>query len=150
MKLKDLSDLSSDEFSYLFFFTVVINKCQWLVYTHTSIYSNLILFNDSKYISHSIDPLSKLQCKRLVTTWVSLHTQTRLHCLNIQVLNTRVCFIDIWYTPLTSVHYNLEHGLATLTESFSPLSLNYTTPLVKVWIRSDSTSHTIPFCHTHQ
>ena len=37
-----------------------------------------------------------------------------------------------------SVHYNLEHGLATLTESFSPLNLNYTTSFVKVQI-----SHTI-------
>ena len=35
MKSKDLSDLSSDEFSSLFFFTFVIKKCQQLVYTHT-------------------------------------------------------------------------------------------------------------------
>ena len=31
---------------------------------------------------------------------------TGLHCLTIQVLNTRVYFRDIWYTHLTSVHYN--------------------------------------------
>ena len=51
----------------------------------------------------------------------SLCTQTGLHCLIIQVLNTRVWFLNIQYTSLTSVHSNLEHGLAILTESFSPL-----------------------------
>ena len=52
---------------------------------------------------------------------VSLCTQTRWPNLTIQVLNTRVCFLDIWYNSCTSVHSNLEHGLAILTESFSPL-----------------------------
>ena len=77
MKSKDLSDLSSIEFSFLFFFMAVINrsKCQWLVYNHTSIYYNLILFNDSKYVSHSIDSLYKLQSKRLVRMSVSLCTE---------------------------------------------------------------------------
>ena len=74
------------------------------------------------------------QSKRLVTTLASLHTQTALHCLTIQVLNTRVCFIDIWYTSLTSVHYNLEYALAIVTKSFSPLDLEYTTSFVKVQI----------------
>ena len=113
--------------------------------------SNLILFNDSEYMYHvSIDSLSKLQLqsKRLVTMSASLCTQTGLHCLIIQVLNTRVYFIDIWCASLTSVHYNLEHGLATLTESFSPLNLNYTTSLVKVQTRSDMTSHGIPWSCT--
>ena len=40
-------------------------------------------------------------------------------CLTIQVLNIRVWFLNIWYTSLTSIHSNLEHGLAILTESFS-------------------------------
>ena len=75
---------------------------------------------------------------------VSLHTQVGLHCLTIQVLNTRVSFIDIWYTSLTSVCYNLEHGLAIITESFSPLNLDYTTSFVKVQTRSHVVSHTIP------
>ena len=48
---------------------------------------------------------------------------------------------------LTSVHYNLEHGLVIVTDSFSPLDLDHTTFLVKVQIRSDVTSNTIPFCH---
>ena len=74
----------------------------------------------------------------------SLHTQTRLCHLTIQVLNTRVWFLDIWYTPLTSIDYNLEHGVAIITESFRPLNLNYTTSFVKVQIRSDTTSHAIP------
>ena len=63
----------------------------------------------------------QIQSKRPVTTSASLHTQTGLHCLAIQVLNTRVCFIIIWYTSLTSVHYNLGHGLAIVTESFTVL-----------------------------
>ena len=56
--------------------------------------------------------------QRLVTMSVSLCTQTVLRCLIIQVLNTRVNFPNV---SLTSVHSNLEHGLAILTESFSPL-----------------------------
>ena len=58
-----------------------------------------------------------------------------------------VSYIDIWYTFLTSVHYNLENlerGLAILIEGFSPLILNYTTSFVKVQIRGDVPSHTIP------
>ena len=74
---------------------------------------------------HSIDSLSKLHSKRPVTISASLHTQTGLHCSTIQVLNTRD-------TSLTLVHYNLEHGLAIITESFSPLNLNHTTSFVKV------------------
>ena len=42
------------------------------------------------------------------------------------------------------IHYNLEHGLAIITESFSPLNLNYATSLVKVQARSDMTNHAIP------
>ena len=114
------------------------------LHSHITIYSNLILFNDSKHELHSINFLSNLQSKRLVTTSASLCSQTGLHCLIIQVLNTRVCFIDIWCASLTSVHYNLEHGLAIVTESFSPLDLDNTTSLIKVWIRSDMTSHAIP------
>ena len=75
---------------------------------------------------------------------VSLHTQTGLHCLIIQVLNTRVCFINIWYTLLTSVHYNLEHGLGIVTESLSPLNLDYTISFFKVQARSHVTSHAMP------
>ena len=33
------------------------------LHSHISIYSKLILFNDSKYVSHSIDSLSELQSK---------------------------------------------------------------------------------------
>ena len=33
---------------------------------------------------------------------------------------------------LTSVHYNLGHGLAIVTESFSLLDLNYTTSFVSI------------------
>ena len=71
-----------------------VNECQQLVYTHTSIYSNLILFYDSKYVTHSIESLHKLQGKRLVTMSVSLHTQTGSPFLTGHVLNTRTCFLD--------------------------------------------------------
>ena len=47
------------------------------------------------------------------SNWITLST--------IQVLNIRVCFLNVWYTSPTSVHINLEHGLVTLTEGFSPL-----------------------------
>ena len=55
---------------------------------------------------------------RLVTMSVSLRTQIRQPNLSVQILNTRVNFLNV---SLTSVYSNLEHGLAILTESFSPL-----------------------------
>ena len=48
------------------------------------------------------------------------------------------------HSNLITVHYNLEYGLAIVTESFSPLDLNYTTSFVEVQTRSDVTSHAIP------
>ena len=53
-------------------------------------------------------------------------------------------FLDIWYPSLTFVHYNSEHRLAIVTESFCPLNLYHTTSFVKVQIRSNATSHAIP------
>ena len=114
------------------------------LHSYIPIYSKLILLNDSKHEPHFHDSMHKLQSKRLVTTSLSFQTQTGLHHLTIQVLNTRVLFIDIQCTSLTSVHYNLEHRLEIITESFSPLNLNYTTFLVKAQIRSDMTSHAMP------
>ena len=114
------------------------------LHSYIPIYSKLILLTDSKHEPHFHDSMHKLQSKRLVTTSLSFHTQTGLHHLTIQVLNTRVHFIDIQCTSLTSVHYNLEHRLEIITESFSPLNLNYTTFLVKAQIRSDMTSHAMP------
>ena len=80
----------------------------------------------------SFNSMYKLQSKRLVTMSVSLCTQTGLYHLTIQVLNTRVWFLDIWYIPFTSMYYNLEHRVAIITGSFSPLNLNYgqITPVV--------------------
>ena len=80
--------------------------------------------------------------QRLVTMSVSLHTQTGWPNLTSQILNTWVHFIDIWYTSLTSVHYNLEHELAIVTESFSNLS--YTTSFANIWIRCDATRQAVP------
>ena len=121
------------------------------LHSYISIYSELILFTDSKHELHSIDSSYKLQIqsKRLVTILVSYHTKTGLCCLTIQVLNIRACFIDIWSTFLIYVYNNLEHELAIIAESFSPLNLNYTTSFVKDQTRSDATSHDIPICHVH-
>ena len=96
----------------------------------------LVIISDSKYLSHSIDSLSKLQSKRLATTSVSLYTQTGSPCLASHILNKRASFIYISYTSLTSIHYNLEHGLAIVTESFNPLDLDYITSFVQVGISS--------------
>ena len=74
----------------------------------------------------------------------SLHTQTVLPNLTSQISNTQVWFLELWYTSFTSVHYNLEYGLVIVTESFSPVNLDHTTSFLKVWIRSDMTSHAIP------
>ena len=89
------------------------------LHSHISIYSNLTLIPST--LSHFCWLHAQFMNTRLVTMSVSLHTQTGLHCLVIQVLNTRVWFLNIRYTSPTSVHNNLEHGLAILTESFSPL-----------------------------
>ena len=45
---------------------------------------------------------------------------------------------------LTSVHYNSEHGLVIVIESFSLLNLDYITSFVKVQTRSEITSYAIP------
>ena len=103
----------------------------------------MLYFLRPKCILHSLSR-SQIQSNRLVIMSMSLHIQTGLHGLTNQVLNTRVCFLDIWCTSFTSIHYNLEHGLVTVTESFSPLNLDYTISFVKVWTRSDVTSHAIP------
>ena len=42
------------------------------------------------------------------------------------------------YASLTSVHYNSEHGLVIVMESFSPLYLDYITSFVKVQARCDA------------
>ena len=83
------------------------------------------------YIPLTLCPITNTE-QRLVMMSASLCTQSGLHCLTIQVLNIRVCFIDIWYTSLTSIQYNLEHVLAIITESFSPLNLDHTTSFVKI------------------
>ena len=51
---------------YLLYLLVVINQCPQLAYTHASIYSNLILFNDSKYmyrISMTLHPIYEYRAK---------------------------------------------------------------------------------------
>ena len=53
---------------------------------------------------------SNIHSEFMHSNWITLST--------IQVLDTRVCFLNVWYT---SVHINLEHGFVILTESFSPL-----------------------------
>ena len=97
-----------------------VNECQQLVYTHT--FPFIPTWHKFQIqVSHFCWLDAQFMNTRLVKMSASLHTQTVLHCLIIQVLNTRVWFINIRYISLTSVHSNLEHGLAILTESFSPL-----------------------------
>ena len=54
----------------------------------------------------------KLQSKSLVTTSASLCIQNGSPSLTIKVLNLPIWFLDFWYASLTTVHYNLKHGLA--------------------------------------
>ena len=110
---------------------IVVNESNnWFALTHFH-----LLVTDSKHVLHFLYSLAKLQ-GRLVTMSGSLCTQTRLHNLTIQVLNTRVWFLDIWFISSISIHCNLEHGLAIITESFSLLNLSYITSFVNVWMRS--------------
>ena len=73
------------------------------LHSHTSIYSQLT---------------PDIQSKGLVTMSASLHTQNGWPNPTSQILNIRVHFIDIWYTSLSSIHYNLEHELAIVTENW--------------------------------
>ena len=57
--------------------------------------------------------------------------------------NTRVWFLNIWYTSLTSVHSNLEH-IGNTNRALVHSDLSYTTSLVEVQSRSDTISHAIP------
>ena len=87
-----------------------------MVYTNT-----IFLLNDGSKICFTIS-LTPCMIYRVKTgnihsefmhpNWITLFT--------IQVLNI-VCFLNIWYTSLTAIHSNLEHGVVILTESFSPL-----------------------------
>ena len=57
--------------------------------------------------------IGNIHKKFMHSNWITLST--------MQVLNSRACFLNVWYNSFTSVHCNLEHGLVTLIESFSPL-----------------------------
>ena len=93
--------------------------------SHTFIYSKYDIVKRFPYtfltLNNSLSNLI-IPSQRLVTMSVSSRTQTVSHCLIIQVLNIKSllpkCLIQ---SPFTSVINNLEHGLAILTESFSPL-----------------------------
>ena len=114
-----------------------------LVYTNTPIYSRLILFANSKHVLHFLDSLYNYSVKS--DNNVSKFTHSNWITLSYYSSpKHKILIPSSQYTYSTPVHYNLEHGLEIITESFSPLNLNYTTSLVKVWIRSDTTSHTIP------
>ena len=115
-------------YTYLSFVVVVevvvifrLIRIQWLVYplTLSFIPDWCYVISQNTYVTldNSFSNII-IPSQRLVTMSVSLHIQTVLCCLIIQVLNTRVWFLN---DSLTSVHSNLEHGLAILTESFSPL-----------------------------
>ena len=71
-------------------------------------------------VSYRITLLSNIviPSQRLVTMSVSLRTPTVLHCLIIQVLNIKSLLpkYSMHFSVITSVHSNLEHGLAILTE----------------------------------
>ena len=95
------------------------------LHSHISIYSkiwySLIIPMIPQCLLHFCWLYAQFVNTRLAMMSASLCTQTGLHCRIIQVLHTRAWFLNIQYTSLISVHSNLEHGLAILTESFSPL-----------------------------
>ena len=76
----------------------------------------------------------------------SLHTQTELRFLPFKSW-TQECLINVWYTSFTSVHWYLEPGLVTLTESFSPLESEFTQPSL---VKSKWEVPWYPFCHVHE
>ena len=103
---------------------VGLSKSTTCLHFHTFIYSKYDIVKRFLHtyltLNNSLSDLI-ISSQRLVTMSASLRTQTVSHCLILQVLNIRVCFLDADTMPFTSVHSNLERGLAILTESFSPL-----------------------------
>ena len=111
-----------------------VNEYQRLVYTHAFPFiPNWYYLMIPKYVLCFHWLYAQFMNTRLVMMSVSLRTQTGLHCLITQVLNTRVWFQNIRYT---SVHSNLEHGLAILQRALVHSNLNYTTSLVEIQSRS--------------
>ena len=103
-----------------------VNECHWLVYTHTF-----------PFIPTWCYLMVSNTCITFLLTRCTIHEyKAGLHYLIIQVLHTRVWFLNIRYTSLTSVHSNLEHGLAILQRALVHSNLNYTTSLVEVQSRS--------------
>ena len=110
------------------------NKSPQWFYTHTSIYSKLILLMvpnaDNFHLTHYTIYRAKTGntvSEFMHSNWITLST--------IWVLNTRVCFPKCL----------IEHGLVTLTESFSPLKSESHSPLC--WHPNEkwTLNHAIPF-----
>ena len=99
-----------------------VNECQWLVYTHTFPFIPTWCY---LIVSHTCITFLLTQCTiHEYKTGNNISEFTHSNCITLSYYsspNTRVWFLNIWYTSLTSVHSNLEHSLAILTESFSPL-----------------------------
>ena len=124
-----------------------VNECWWLAYTHT-----IPFIPKWYYLMIPIIPnmyhLQLTLCMNYQTkTGNNVSKFTHSNCITpsiIQVLNTRVWFLNIWYISLTLLHSNLEHGLANLTESFSPLKSELHN--LRWWIvnRKSSSIDTIP------
>ena len=99
-----------------------VNECQPLVYTHTFQFIPTWCY---LIVSHTCIMFLLTQCTiHEYKTGNDVSKFTHSNCITLSYYsspNTRVWFLNIWYTSLTSVHSNLEHRLAILTESFSPL-----------------------------
>ena len=123
--------------------------CKWrsttCLHSYIPIYSKLMLLNNfTIHVAHWITPYSTYLFRVKTGNNVSefIHSKCIMLSYYSSPKHKRVCFLDIWYT---SVHINLEHGLAILTESFSPLrSILHNLPC---WNPKQKcvTSHAIPF-----
>ena len=99
--------------------TAVINNCQPPVYTFTLSFIPdwCYVISPNTYITFPLTQCTIHEYK----TGNNVSEFTHPNCITLSYYsspNTRVRFLNIWYT---SVHSNLEHGLVILTESFSPL-----------------------------
>ena len=102
--------------------TAIINNCQPPVYTFTLSFipTWYYLVIQNTYITFLLAQCTSHEYK--TGNDVSEFTHSNWILLSYYSSpNTRVWFLNIWYTSLTSVHSNLEHGLAILTKTFSPL-----------------------------
>ena len=107
------------------------------LHSHIFIYSNLILFNDSKIcITFPLTLCTIHKYKTGDDVSEFMHSNGITLCYDSSLKHKSLIPKYSIHFSFTSVHSNLEHGLAILQRALVHSNLNYTTILIKVQSRS--------------